>query len=779
MKVKYKLVLIVMLLGLIMIALAGTTYYLLSKQIVEDRINDQLHSVAILKSDALQRMIDDAATDIELVLSDSVLDQIYAHSLTRHNIDDTSALKVYDNIRDSLLKKSELSNKFDMFYIVSPDGEVHLSTDTQQEGKFKSDEPYFIEGKKGTYAQVFYYDISLQRPEIAVSAPIIDNNGTFIGVLVGMLNIQRVEDLMLQRSGLGNTGETYLVNEYNYMLTDSRFESGSAMKKKIKTPAVEKCLTGGVGELIYNGYRDVPVIGYYRWLPDQHVCLIAEIDQEEAYQPVQNLLGRILLISFTVFFIFIMLTLLMVRTFTRPIIKLSDAALKIDAGNLDVPIDIHSKDEFGDLAAAFRQMINNLKISGLKLHEYSKNLEKQVKDRTKQLDSQVSYLEDNKAALMNMMEDFEEALETQKRLERIKTEFLSVTSHELRTPITPMRAQLQMVLGGYMGKITAEQKKSLDLVLNNTTRLDRLIGDILDISKLQSGVMKFVIQKANLNEVVKGAVDTMKMKATDRGINVKLKSQDIPLLNIDKDRLTQVVVNLINNAIKFTDVGGIITIEVINDKNHTTVKVIDTGIGIPKYDCDRIFRPFEQVDSSRSRNYEGTGLGLAICQGIIIQHGGKIWVESEPGKGSSFIFTIPFKPTVNVGQADIELFHVDKKATVRHFREIANKEGYMINEDFIDEMIKKGAINDKGDLSHGISFKELDAEGYVTKMVARQVKKKEVKSESKKEVKSKLKKEVKEGSEQEYKKEKKIVNKNNNPKTIKGGKKNGKDNVRR
>jgi len=714
MKIKYKLVLIVIGLGLFMIALAGLTYYMLGKQVMEDRISDQLHSVAILKANSLDRLVNDASTELELMPDETFLEHKHENEIKEHPKDDIEGLEAHDALREQLQKTVELSENYDSFMLMDTEGKVHLSTDPLQEGKFKSDELYFINGKEKTFVQTFYYDISLQRPAIAVSTPVINDKGVFLGILVGLVNLDRIEDLMLERSGLGNTGETYLVNRYKYMLTDSRFQPGSAMKKKIQTPAVEHCLEGGVGDHRYPDYRGVPVIGYYRWLPEHDVCMLAEIDQEEAYQPIEDLLGRVLAIGFIVFILFVLLTVIISRTFTTPITKLSETALKIDSGNLDVPIEVKGNDEIGELADSFRQMTQNLKNSEYELHQYNKKLATQVKERTKQLDVQVVELKQNKAALMNMMEDFEEALETQKRLERIKTEFLSVTSHELRTPITPMRAQLQMVLGGYMGKLTAEQKKSLNLVLNNTTRLDRLIGDILDISKLQSGVMKFVIVKSDLNEVVSGASETMKMKANDRGINMVLKTGGLPLLKMDKDRITQVVVNLINNAIKFTDVGGKITVETINDRTRAVVKVTDTGIGIPKEDVDRIFRPFEQVDSSRSRNYEGTGLGLAICQGIIMQHGGKISVESEVGKGSSFIFTIPFRPTVKVGEADLELFHFDKKVAVRQFREVANKQGYMINEEFIDEMIKKGIINDKGRLAHGVSLSQLEDQGYIT-----------------------------------------------------------------
>lgn len=240
--------------------------------------------------------------------------------------------------------------------------------------------------------------------------------------------------------------------------------------------------------------------------------------------------------------------------------------------------------------------------------------------------------------------------------DKIKTQFLSVVSHELRTPLTPMKAQLQMNLAGYFGVVTEKQKTSLEMILRNTQRLDRLIGDVLDISKLEAGVMKFDKDKASINEVVKNAIETMRQKAEDKNIELNLKEEKIEDIIIDTDRITQVVINLVNNAIKFTNPGGIINVDVSKSDTNAIVKIKDTGIGIKKEDQEKLFRPFVQVDSTYTRKFEGSGLGLSICKGIINSHGGKIWIESESGKGSTFQFTIPLKYEKNEKRSVVNLF---------------------------------------------------------------------------------------------------------------------------
>jgi PAS domain S-box-containing protein len=228
------------------------------------------------------------------------------------------------------------------------------------------------------------------------------------------------------------------------------------------------------------------------------------------------------------------------------------------------------------------------------------------------------------------------------RADELKTQFLSVISHELRTPITPMNAQLQIMLAGYFGELTEKQKKSLEMIRRNTERLDRLIGEVLDISKLEAGEMKFSPVPANLNEIVENAVETLKIQALNKNQKLTLKEDKVPEIKIDKDRITQVIMNLINNAIKFTDAGGVIEVELSYNIDHAMVKIKDNGIGIKKEELDKLFKPFQQLDSSYGRKYEGSGLGLAICKRIIMKHGGKIWVESEFGKGSTLLFTIPY-----------------------------------------------------------------------------------------------------------------------------------------
>ncbi|MCK4751920.1 MAG: PAS domain S-box protein [Planctomycetes bacterium] len=222
-----------------------------------------------------------------------------------------------------------------------------------------------------------------------------------------------------------------------------------------------------------------------------------------------------------------------------------------------------------------------------------------------------------------------------------KSEFISTVSHELRTPLTSIKAGIDFILNGSVGEINYEQKEFLDIVKRNVDRLARLINDVLNLQRLESGKMAFNTQNNDINkiaeEVQKTMLSSVKNKEVELIVELDNSLTEIPF---DTDRIIQVLTNLVNNAIKFTKEG---TITIATAKSHgmVHVSVRDTGLGIGEQDTAKLFRSFEQLAIGGKRKTGGSGLGLAISKGIVEQHNGKIWVESELGKGSTFTFTLP------------------------------------------------------------------------------------------------------------------------------------------
>lgn len=224
-----------------------------------------------------------------------------------------------------------------------------------------------------------------------------------------------------------------------------------------------------------------------------------------------------------------------------------------------------------------------------------------------------------------------------KEIDQIKNEFISTVSHELRTPLTSIRGSLGLIAGGAMGTIPKEMKSLLEIASNNSERLVRLINDILDTEKIEAGKMVFHFVKADLIKLLERAITDNKPYADKYKVSYKF-AQTIPeaIVMMDSDRIRQVLDNLLSNAAKFSNPGGIITITTeIKDKS-IIVAITDTGTGIPEEFQSRIFSKFYQADSSDVREKGGTGLGLSICKSIIEAHNGKIWFKSKPGVGASF-----------------------------------------------------------------------------------------------------------------------------------------------
>jgi PAS domain S-box-containing protein len=227
-------------------------------------------------------------------------------------------------------------------------------------------------------------------------------------------------------------------------------------------------------------------------------------------------------------------------------------------------------------------------------------------------------------------------------VDRMKSEFIATVSHELRTPMTSIKGSLGLVLGGIAGALPEDAKELLGIAQNNTDRLIRLINDILDISRIEAGKMEIKRAPLSVADSVHRAIRELEGFATQRSIILTADlPDDLPRAVADYDRLQQVLVNLLSNAIKFSDLHSNVLVTAGLDEDQIWVRVADQGAGIPKEHLASIFEKFHRVDNASTRKTGGTGLGLAICRAIVEEHGGRIWVDSEMGKGSAFTFTLP------------------------------------------------------------------------------------------------------------------------------------------
>ncbi len=234
-----------------------------------------------------------------------------------------------------------------------------------------------------------------------------------------------------------------------------------------------------------------------------------------------------------------------------------------------------------------------------------------------------------------------------REIDRMKNEFISVVSHELRTPLTSIRGSLGLLAGGVLRKDPEKADRMLDIALKNTERLVRLINDILDIERIESGKIALDIQPVDAADLL--AQSTATMHAMAEGNHIRLEIHPARgTVYADRDRMLQTLTNLLSNAIKFSNPGSTIVLASERRGSGLLIRVRDQGRGIPANKLQTIFERFQQVDASDSRDKGGTGLGLAICRSIVQQHGGAIWVDSAEGKGSEFFVLLPrFQPEQN------------------------------------------------------------------------------------------------------------------------------------
>ena len=304
-------------------------------------------------------------------------------------------------------------------------------------------------------------------------------------------------------------------------------------------------------------------------------------------------------------------------SFILPVRKAHGFLAEVAKGNFQATIDVPNRDEFGDLAERMNQMSRELH----------------------------SLYENQRAAAQELQMLNERLTEASKA----KSEFLANMSHELRTPMNAILGFIEMLLDDIYGEVPPHLREPLIDVQANGKHLLNLINDVLDLSKIEAGRMELVLGEYSVQDVVETIRTSLQSLALEKGLGFAAAAEDdIPLAFGDGRRITQCLMNLVGNALKFCKRGRV-AVWVERQGNNLLYHVSDTGIGIPKEELKNNFTEFQQVDTAITREFSGTGLGLNITKKFVEMHGGRIWVESELGKGSTFFFSIPLR--VNDGGA--------------------------------------------------------------------------------------------------------------------------------
>lgn len=283
-------------------------------------------------------------------------------------------------------------------------------------------------------------------------------------------------------------------------------------------------------------------------------------------------------------------------------------------GNILIEMNVVSR---ADIDQAITEQILQLRIA---LENSNKQLEQRVRERTSEL---------------------EHALNKLSELNDLKTNFVSNISHELRTPLTHVKGYLDLMSNKDLGPLTSDQEQAIYIMLRSSARLERLIEDLILFSNAENGQIILQIQPFELNSLLKNAIRQSSSKAVEKNITLELQCpKDIPAVKGDPEKILWVILQLVDNAIKFNNQGGKVVLKAQKDESFIHISIEDNGIGIPKDKIAEIFEPFHQLDGSSTRKFGGTGLGLSLAKKIIEAHGSLLHVSSEEKAGSLFEFSL-------------------------------------------------------------------------------------------------------------------------------------------
>lgn len=436
-----------------------------SRSAIEGATINHLTSVNHLKKKEIETWIANNKNTLEILARNPFFKTGFKDMVAQHDSGDENHFKLHARLCNSYLYPVILSGSYtELFILRTSDGQVLISTDPRQQGKFYENRPYFIEGMKATYIQNVYYSMTLQRPSMIISTPLVDLKGNTVAVLAGRVDLERLSRIMEQTSGLRRTEDTYLVNKFNYFVTEPRFGKGYALRKATFTKGVTEALNKRSGSGFYLNYRNDPVIGVYSWIDDRKLALITEMSVEEAFEPIYALRGSIITLCFVVVAAVIAISWFTSKSMARPLEGLVRSTQLMGQGNLDIRFKVTTRDEIGDLAAAFGHMAGQLKNTLVS----KDSLEREIVERKK-----------TEEKLNIVMKDLE-------RSNRDLEQFAYVASHDLKEPLRMVWSYIELIRDHYGELLDDKGKEYLYFAVDGALRMEKLISDLLSFSRVST-----------------------------------------------------------------------------------------------------------------------------------------------------------------------------------------------------------------------------------------------------------------------------------------------------
>lgn len=541
----------------------------------------------------------------------------------------------------------ELQGFYDLF-LITPQGDVILTYRQEADlgtnlfrGTYRNSQLAKVVKQALMVLETGVSDFEWYAPSNAhaafVATPVM-NGSQMIGVLAVQITDEIIHDVVNDYSGLGQTGETVLAQRFDdhaIIVAPLRNEPDADMRLELSASAIPglpagRALAGDEGQGESIDYRKVPVLAAWRYLPRTGLAMEVKMDRSEAYAPVRQLqyLGLVLLVA--AMFTAITVALWLGRAIVRPVRMLTETAMEIANGHLDKRVEQLRDDEIGQLATAFNRMTDNLVHTQHELEEQQANLEKTVAQRTVDLQKEVEEHKRAQAELSKYMLKLENS-------NRELDEFAYIAAHDLKEPLRGIHNYASFLQEDYSDKLDAEGRNYLERMQRLAERQTALIDRLLAYSRI--GSTELVVELADVEDILDNVAEDLKPFLESQQVELR-RVTHLPRIVCNPVRVGELFQNLVVNAAKYNDKAEKwVEVGCALKEDVPVFYVRDNGIGIAPQHQESVFRMFKRLHE-QNKYGGGTGAGLTIVKKIVQRHGGRIWLESVPGEGTTFYFTL-------------------------------------------------------------------------------------------------------------------------------------------
>lgn len=716
-------------------------FYHFSSEELTNAKKETLEATAISKANHIKSFLEEKKEDIEIAATHQEL------------------------LNEELVEIRDINDEYYELFVLDSRGIIIASSDEDKIGLDRSDRDYFINARKETFIKDVYFPEENNTPALLFATAQNEN------ILVARVKSKFLDEITLERDGLGETGEIYLINKEKKIITPSRFIEDAILNIEVDTINSRNCFSmkdhptmhteHGAVEF-FKDYRGVEVMGTHVYIPEMDWCLLAEVDKKEAITPVSRLITISIVLIIVIILLVFIISFFFSRSISKPIKLLQKGTEIIAKGNLDYRVGINKNDEVGQLSQAFDKMV-------VAIRQSRERVDRRVKEQTRSIMETQKALKKQQGAILNVVEDVQEEKDLvqkernrteailqgigdgvffvdkdlnirifnkiaekisgftakeaigkrydkvlkfinekdnkvndkfikdalsfgiittmanhaelirkngirvpvadsaaplkdtrgrvigcvvvfrdvtkEREIDKAKTEFVSLASHQLRTPLSTIKWYLEIVLDEANERLSVEEKDYLKEVYDSNERMIHLVGALLNVSRIELGTFAIAPKLVDVKRIVEQSLAEVLPEISKKKLKITKKiNSKLPAIKVDPNLFKIVVDNLLTNAIKYTPEKGFVSLELsIKDKKELLIKVSDTGYGIPENQQKMIFEKLFRADNVRQQDTTGTGLGLYITKAIIEKSGGKIWFDSVVNKGSNFYATIPLE----------------------------------------------------------------------------------------------------------------------------------------